>query len=487
MAPTTARQDPAALSVVSKKWDAENKGFLTDEERALRNLDTEGTGTLSSKQLSSFAEQYGALRKENKQIKRGLVCLAILLVLFFVMTIVASVVVTKANRDTATDRETGVMRASGTDSPVSVNTNELPLPLAALPFLPTDVAEHVKTLSFAGPADGVRYLRNVKAIDVVRSARLVVKTTDGDTLVWPSAEGTKGELTVTLADGTSWNLSAQCTNCVATNVLATEENEQGIEAFLDDIGVEHTLGIGEPGTRGRRLYHSSYCGEKPSQRAALEALYFATGGDRWTSKISWLSSDNYCHWAHVDCDDYGNVESLTLDSNNLVGTIPTEIGDLTQLMTLGFLNNPDLVGTIPTQIGSLLHLDWLEFASTKMSGTIPTQIGSLQKLEAFLIKSTNIHGTIPTQIGSLQKLRAFDIESTNMSGTIPNEMGNCAKLGKFYFGDTSITGDIPDGLCDLFSTGGLQEILGGRVSLRREYAYPRPNPNVVAECKAAVI
>jgi hypothetical protein len=46
MAPTTP-QDPA-LSVVSKKWDADNKGFLTDEERALRNLDTEGTGTLTA-------------------------------------------------------------------------------------------------------------------------------------------------------------------------------------------------------------------------------------------------------------------------------------------------------------------------------------------------------------------------------------------------------------------------------------------------------
>jgi hypothetical protein len=258
MAPTTARQDPAALSVVSKKWDADNKGFLTDEERALRNLDTEGTGTLSSKQLSSFAEQYGALRKENKQIKRGLVALAVLTVLLFVGTVVASIVATKASRDTATDRETGVMLASGTDSPVSVNTNEIPLPLAALPFLPADVAEHVKTLSFAGPADDVSYHRNVAAIDVVGSARLALMTTVGDTLVWPSAEGNESELTVTLADGTSWNQPAACTSCIATNVLATEENARGIGAFLDRIGfvcptASETLGNGEAEKGTRRL------------------------------------------------------------------------------------------------------------------------------------------------------------------------------------------------------------------------------------------
>ena len=73
------------------KWDKDNKGFLKDEERALRNLDKEGTGTLTAEQLSSFADQYGALRKENKQIKRGLVGLAVLAVLLFVGTVVASV------------------------------------------------------------------------------------------------------------------------------------------------------------------------------------------------------------------------------------------------------------------------------------------------------------------------------------------------------------------------------------------------------------
>jgi len=58
---STAPADAKILSVVSKKWDADNKGFLTQEEQALRNLDTEGTGTLTSKQLSAFAEQCGAL------------------------------------------------------------------------------------------------------------------------------------------------------------------------------------------------------------------------------------------------------------------------------------------------------------------------------------------------------------------------------------------------------------------------------------------
>jgi len=33
---------------------------------------------------------------------------------------------------------------------------------------------------------------------------------------------------VTLADGTSWNQAAGCTSSIATNLLATEENQQDI-------------------------------------------------------------------------------------------------------------------------------------------------------------------------------------------------------------------------------------------------------------------
>lgn len=258
MAPT-APQDDKGLSVVSKKWDAGNKGFLSDEERALRNLDTEGTGTLTAKQLSSFAEEFGALRKENTQIKRGLVGLTLLTVLLFAGTVVASVLAAQASRDTATDPTTGVMMASGTNSPVSVNSNEIPLPVAALPFLPHDVVEHVKTLNFDGPGNDegttLRYHRNIAAIDVISTTRLIVTTTVGDRLVWPSANGDEGQITVTLADGTTWTKGATCTKCVATGILSNEENRRGIDALYNRIGNNISLTTyeatesEEPGTR----------------------------------------------------------------------------------------------------------------------------------------------------------------------------------------------------------------------------------------------
>ena len=234
---STAPQDDKGLSVVSKKWDADNKGFLTDEERALRNLDTEGTGTLTAKQLSSFADQYGALRKENKQIKRGLVGLALLTLLFFVGTVVASVIAAQTSRDTATNPETGVMMASGPNSPVSVNPNEVELPLAALPFVPSDVAARVKSFSVTGPTEGSNFHLTVGSIHTVDSTSLDITTTTGDKVTWPSGDGNEKEITVSLADGTSWTKKAACVNCAATSVVETDEIVRGLEEFDNYLGL----------------------------------------------------------------------------------------------------------------------------------------------------------------------------------------------------------------------------------------------------------
>ena len=79
MAPTTP-QDPAALSAASMKLDVENKGSLSP------TLYVEGSSALSAKQLAAFADEYGALRKENMQMKRGLFGITLLAILLFVWT-----------------------------------------------------------------------------------------------------------------------------------------------------------------------------------------------------------------------------------------------------------------------------------------------------------------------------------------------------------------------------------------------------------------
>ena len=50
------------------------------------------------------------------------------------------------------------------------------------------------------------------------------------------------------------------------------------------------------------------------------------------------------------------VTRINLNSNNLVGTIPRELGSVNQLQYLNLVNN-QLSGSIPSELGDLTQLE----------------------------------------------------------------------------------------------------------------------------------
>ena len=101
-----------------------------------------------------------------------------------------------------------------------------------------------------------------------------------------------------------------------------------------------------------------------TQRAALIALYTNTDGDNWKDHSGWktppLADDGFsmpgteCTWHGVGCD-MAAVTSLGFYSNELTGTIPAELGNLTNLTYLD-LDYNQLTGTIPSSLGNLTNL-----------------------------------------------------------------------------------------------------------------------------------
>ena len=68
------------------------------------------------------------------------------------------------------------------------------------------------------------------------------------------------------------------------------------------------------------------------QQYILAVFYYATGGDGWTNGNGWLGSETECNWFRVDCNGSGVVTQLYPPfGNNLVGSIPTELGSLDSL------------------------------------------------------------------------------------------------------------------------------------------------------------
>ena len=76
-----------------------------------------------------------------------------------------------------------------------------------------------------------------------------------------------------------------------------------------------------------------------ADRAALVALYNATGGANWTNDTNWLSNEVLSEWHRVETDEDGRVTALRLVANELSGELPVELGDLANLQGLDLLQN----------------------------------------------------------------------------------------------------------------------------------------------------
>jgi len=82
---------------------------------------------------------------------------------------------------------------------------------------------------------------------------------------------------------------------------------------------------------------------------ALVDLYNSTNGPNWTT--TWDLTQPMDTWAGVNLDDTRRVFYLALSNNNLVGSLPPELGTLNNLLAIDVCFN-QLSGTIPSALGN---------------------------------------------------------------------------------------------------------------------------------------
>jgi hypothetical protein len=110
----------------------------------------------------------------------------------------------------------------------------------------------------------------------------------------------------------------------------------------------------------------------------LAALYYSTDGENWTDHTDWLQTNTPCSWYGIGCDA-GQVSSIGIDTNNLTGTIPTEISNLSNLNYLNLSIN-QLSGNIPPGFGNLSSLTELHLSYNQLTSSIPPELGNLVNL-----------------------------------------------------------------------------------------------------------
>ena len=191
---------------------------------------------------------------------------------------------------------------------------------------------------------------------------------------------------------------------------------------------------------------------------ALAALYHSTKGSSWANKTGWLITNTPCSWYGITCSG-GSVTEVHVPGNNLNGSIPPELGNLTNLEFLEFTYNSDLTGGIPPELGNLTNLKKLHLGFCRLSGSIPAELGSLSNLTGLDLENNDLSGSIPPVLGNLTTLTYLQLDINQLTGYIPTSLGNLINLTYFWLSDNLLTGPIPPEFGNLTKMESL--VLGG--------------------------
>jgi len=174
---------------------------------------------------------------------------------------------------------------------------------------------------------------------------------------------------------------------------------------------------------------------------ALVALYNSTDGANWEYNDGWNVTNAPCSWDGISCSD-GHVSDISLPNKQLTGSIPAELGNLSNLSGLNLSNN-QLTGSIPSELGNLSNLKELLISGNQLTGSIPSELGNLSNLERLDLDNNQLSGSIPSQLGNLSNLESLNLSSNQLAGEIPSELGNLSNLDELWLNNNQLCGEIP--------------------------------------------
>jgi len=180
---------------------------------------------------------------------------------------------------------------------------------------------------------------------------------------------------------------------------------------------------------------------------ALVDLYKSTNGATWFHRNNWLTKNRVSTWYGVTVTN-ARVSALDLDSNNLTNSLPSSIGNLTNLKKLSLIGN-NLSGAIPSSLGNLVNLTFLDFGINQFTGVIPSSIGKLVKLTLLDLGANQLIGGIPSSFANLVNLDSLYLPFNQLSGNIPSFMGNLVKLTDLNLRHNQLTGSLPSSIGNL--------------------------------------
>lgn len=150
---------------------------------------------------------------------------------------------------------------------------------------------------------------------------------------------------------------------------------------------------------------------------------------------------------------------MRLPAMGLTGSLPSGLGNLTQLQTLSLRFNA-LTGPIPADFAGLKALRNLYLQGNFFSGQVPDSVFALQNLVRLNLGHNNFSGEISPKFNSLTRLATLYLERNNFTGSIPDL--SVPPLDQFNVSFNSLFGPIPERFSRLDQTAFLGNSLCGK-------------------------
>lgn len=241
--------------------------------------------------------------------------------------------------------------------------------------------------------------------------------------------------------------------------------------------------------------------EELLQRFILAYFFFSTGGDvEWENHYKFLTKKSVCDWndkTHgVFCNENNQVTAIVMPEVGLAGTIPHDIGLLSNMETFNLTRN-ELSGSIPPSIGIWSSLKTFDLRDNVLTGPMPKSLAmlldlvnldlsyneltggddisfikELPYLEELHLKQNFLSGKIG-QFGGSSSLRVIDLSYNSFSGEfstrvpsgkslevlrmdhnliqgmIPGSFGKFTNLKELSLSYNALSGSLPSNLGDL--------------------------------------
>lgn len=185
-------------------------------------------------------------------------------------------------------------------------------------------------------------------------------------------------------------------------------------------------------------------------RYVLVLLWHVLDGKRWTNQFGFLKARDECLWndplkvrlpngdeevapGGVYCDGEGNLDSIHLDSNNLRGTLPAELGFLTTAKTFGF-NTNIVTGSFPSEFCKLTGLRSLGLSHNDLSLEIPSCVSKLSDLRVLMLSDNALRGKLPDLSGFTEMVTLL-LDDNDLTGDISTMLAGMTRLKYLYIED----------------------------------------------------